>query len=244
MALNTLESKTEKTMSELDRERMTKITEIQQIEQKIEAALQQYEMKENLDQALEIYLDVEKELMNLQPISKGTQSYLEYNRVLSYVLLRLGNIYRVMKLIDKSVEIGKREIEASRNSGEEVTIARSLLSNGANSFVIGQKELGDKYLKEAYELFSNGETIDHKQGQGWIWLLKGDLIAAEYAEGTSEDIVHYSSEALNILEPIENWPGIVRAYESRANSYHKLGKLDMAQNDNKQLEMVKKNQSL
>jgi hypothetical protein len=52
------------------------------------------------------------------------------------------------------------------------------------------------------------------------------LIKREPAE-----VVEIARRALDILKPIENWPGIARVYAARAIAYEKLGNNEDAAKD-------------
>ena len=140
-------------------------------------------------------------------ISVDDPAYTEEQRVLSYCLMRQGNILRQMEKPQQALEISEREISAARASGDEITLARSLMSNGVNRIVTGGKERGLQMISEAQLLFKKGDSSDHRQGLGWTWILQADLANARLVEREPAEVIEMATRALDILTPIENWPG-------------------------------------
>jgi tetratricopeptide (TPR) repeat protein len=142
------------------------LNRINEIEAQVEKALWELEIKAQLAQALKIYLAAETNLEKLG-IEATRPEYAEQQRVLSYCLMRQGNIMRQQGKPQEALALSEREIIAARASSDEITLARSLMSNGTNFIVAGKIEQGLKLLEEARGLFENGESNDHKQGLGW-----------------------------------------------------------------------------
>jgi tetratricopeptide (TPR) repeat protein len=202
---------------------MIEISEkVKEIENQIEKALWDLELHEELDKALEVYRGAEVKLDGLD-ITPENPAYGEQQRVLSYCLMRQGNILRQMQKPQEALELSEREIAAARNSGDEITLARSLMSSGTNLIVNGEIERGLKLLGEARALFERGESFDHKQGLGWYWILQADLANAKLVARGAGEVIEIATRALDILKPIENWPGVARAYAARAKAYESLG---------------------
>jgi tetratricopeptide (TPR) repeat protein len=203
---------------------------IKEIENQIEKALWGLEVHDELNKALEVYQDTEAKLKALG-LSEDNPAYPEQQRVLSYCLMRQGNILRQTEKPQEALELGMREITAARASGDEITLARSLMSTGANLIVNGEIERGLRLLEEARELFERGDSYDHKQGLGWCWILQADLANAGLVNREPAEVADIATHALDILKPIENWPGIARAYAARAKAYERLGNEEAAAND-------------
>jgi tetratricopeptide (TPR) repeat protein len=202
---------------------MTELSEkIKEIENQIEKALWEIEIHEELEKALTIYQDAEKKLDELA-ISTDDPAYADGQRVLSYCLMRQGNILRQMDKPQQALELSEREIRAARTSGDEITLARSLMSNGVNLIATGGVGRGSNMIAEAQLLFIKGDSYDHKQGLGWCWILQADLANAGLVEKGPDEVIVFATRALDILEPIENWPGVARAYAARAIAREKLG---------------------
>ena len=213
---------------------MGKVSEkIKEIESQIEKALWDLELKDEFDKALVIYQAAELKLEELG-ISADSPDYAEQQRVLSYCLIRQGNLLRQMEKPQEALALGEREIAAARASGAEITLARSLMSNGTNLIVTGGLERGLLLLDEARELFERGDSYDHRQGLGWYWILQADLSNAGLVEREPSVVIDIATRALDILNPIENWPGVARAYACRVKAYKKLGNEEQAAKDRQQ----------
>jgi tetratricopeptide (TPR) repeat protein len=198
------------------------ITVINQYEDRIENALWSLEVPGDLEGALAVYQAVETDLEALS-ISPDNVAYSEYQRVLAYCLLRQSNILRQMGQTSEAQEIGQREIAAARASGDQLTLARSLMSNGTNLIVGGEIDDGLSMVDESRTLFEAGDSDEFKQGLGWYWILQADLANVGLVDLQAGDIVHAADQALAILTPLENWPGIARAYAARAQAYESIG---------------------
>jgi tetratricopeptide (TPR) repeat protein len=198
------------------------LDKVKAIESQIEAALWDSEVHEDLEKALKAYQDAEEELAALD-IKPGNPAYAEQQRVLSYCLMRQGNILRMLERPQEALEIGKREISAARASGDEIALGRSLMSTGTNLIVAAKVEEGLSLLEGARMVFENGDSYDHKQGLGWYWILQADLANAGLLEKKPAEVIEIATRALEVLEPIENWPGVARGYAARAQGREKLG---------------------
>jgi len=195
---------------------------IKHCEERIEEALQSSEIVGELDPAFAVYRAVESELSGMGVLPEHAAES-ERQRVLAYCLMRLGNILRQMGEPEKALELSEQEILAARASGDELTLARSLMSNGTNRLVSGEIERGSAMLEEARSRFERGDGYDFKQGLGWCWILQADLGNAGFIESQPIQIIQAAEHALEILLPIENWPGVARAYAARAQVYEGIG---------------------
>ncbi len=195
---------------------------IQQYEDRIEDALWSYEVKGQLEDGLNEYRAVETDLAALS-ISSDQTAYSECQRVLAYCLMRQGNILRQIGQTLEALELGEREIAAAQASGDELTLARSLMSNGTNLIVGGEVERGLSMVEEARSLFEAGDSDNFKQGLGWYWILQADLANAGLVDIQATDVIQAAGQALAILSPLENWPGIARTYAARAQAYKNIG---------------------
>jgi tetratricopeptide (TPR) repeat protein len=203
---------------------------IKEIENQIEKTLWGLEVHDKLEKALEVYQDAEAKLEALG-IEAGNPSFADQQRVLSYCLMRQGNILRQMEKPQEALTLGEGEVSAARASGDEITLARALMSNGTNLIVNGEIGRGLKLLDEARGRFENGDSFDHKQGLGWYWILQADLANAGMVKREPGEVKEIATHALDILKPIENWPGVARGYAARAKAYEKLGNEEQAQKD-------------
>lgn len=206
---------------------------IKEIENQVEKALWGLELKDEHDKALVIYQDAVIKLEELG-ISADHPVYREQQRVLAYCLMRQGNLLRQMEKSQEALALGEREIAAARASGDEITLARSLMSNGTNLIVTGALERSLLLLDEARDLFERGDSHDHRQGLGWYWILQADLANAALVKREPSEVKEIATKALDILIPIENWPGVARAYAARAKANEMLGNDEQAAKDRQQ----------
>lgn len=195
---------------------------IQEIETEIEEALWSLEVHDEIEKAYEAYRKAETKLEALA-ITTDDPAYADKQRVLAYCLMRQGNLLRQMGKPEAALALSEREIIAARASKDEIMLARSLMSRGTNQLVAGEVSEGLAALDEASEIFAGGESKDHRQGLGWYWILQGDLAHAGLIEKEPAELLEMAEKALEILEPIENWPGVARAYALKAEAHKQLG---------------------
>lgn len=201
---------------------MEALTQIKQLEEEIEEALWSHEVAGDLDQALAAYRKVETRLEEFG-LAPEHPAYSEQQRVLAYCLMRESNILRQRGKIQEALQLSEREITAARACGDDITLARSLMSNGTNHIAGGEIEKGLALVEEGRASFEKGDTYDHRQGLGWYWILRADLANARIVDQGPADAIEAASRALAILMPLENWPGVARAYAARAEAYRVLG---------------------
>jgi tetratricopeptide (TPR) repeat protein len=206
---------------------------IKEIENQIENALSSFELHDQLDKALKAYQDAEADLVALG-IGTENPAFSEQQRVLSYCLMRQGNILRQMEEPGEALAIGKRELATARASGDDIALARSLMSNGTNDIVTGEISHGLSLIEEARMLFERGNSFEHKQGLGWYWILQADLANAGLVEKEPSEVIEITTLALELLKSIENWSGVARAYSARAKAHEKLGDEEQAAKDRQQ----------
>ncbi len=213
---------------------MADISEIiKGIDNQIEEALWALEVHDEIDKALEAYQDAESKITALA-LPLEHPAFAEQQRVLAYCLMRQSNLLRQMDKPEEAFALSERELTAARLSGDEITLARSLMSNGANYIVARDIEKGMNLLEEARALFEGGDSYDHQQGLGWYWILQADLVNAGIVEKTSAEVIESADRALEILKLIENWPGVARAYAARAKVHESTGNQDAAAQDRKE----------
>lgn len=190
----------------------------------LDSALTHLEQEGRLDEALEIYGTVEAQLNRLN-LDVNHPHYRDKQQVLAYCLLRKGNIVRQYGKIKEAITIGEKELIAAQAARDTITLARTLMSVGSTLLSAGEIETGLAKIEEARLLFEQGKNYDYKQGLGWYWILQGDIANAGLRNVKPEQIIEFANSALDILAPIENWPGVARAYAIRAKAYEDLGML-------------------
>ncbi len=216
---------------------------IQSIEEELEAVLVRYEQAEDLENALKAYWMLEERLLALE-LPPDRPLFQAQQRVLAAVLMRQANILRQLGRQEKAAEVSICELEAARQSGDDLTLARSLISYGATLIFSGDVEPGLEYLEEGRLAFSRGDSLEHRQGLGWYWILRADLANARVTGGGATEALEAASQALSLLEAIENWPGIERAWAAQAIACESLGDdagAERAQQGQAAAEMRRKN---
>jgi tetratricopeptide (TPR) repeat protein len=200
------------------------------LEEQIEVTLATREQPGDLEAALEEYLAVEKDLLALD-VGPDDPAFADQQRVLAYCLLRQGNMLRQLGRLEEAKLLSEREIAAARASGDQIALARTLMSYGSTAIASGDIDSGLVLLEEARTQFEGGDSYEHLQGLGWYWILQADLATAGLVAAEPDDVIASADKALEILTPIENWPGVARAYGARAQALEKLGKKDEAMAD-------------
>ena len=214
---------------------------IREIEENIEEVLNKYEIKEENKRALEEYKKLEKDLTFLAINDSEPEYFKEYNRVLAYLYMREGNILRILGKAEEAIKVQKLELEAAQNSEDEITLARLLFSSAVQNISSGNLNEGTLLLEEALKEFNKGNSSDHKQGAGWIWIIRADIMNAGIIEADYQKILETCNNAIELLEPINNWQGLVRAYQARATAHRKNNLQDLAEKDEKQAISFRKN---
>ena len=209
---------------------MEKEVILNQCEDEIETILTSLEQSGQLNEALAGYNTVEA-LIEAVDSSPGDPVYAQKQRILAYCLMRQANILRQQGHMKEAAVLSERELTAARASGDEIALARSLMSHGATFLAAGDTDKGITFIEEARSLFEKGTSYDHQQGLGWYWILKADLINANIVKGDPSDVITACERALNVLTPIKNWPGIARAYGARALAYENLENPEKAASD-------------
>lgn len=206
--------------------------QIKEAEGRIDTALRELEQHDKLAEALAKYQTVAAELDSMK-VEAQSQEYREQQRVLAYAYLRIGNAMRQLGRGEEALQVAEKELECARKSGDDIALARTLMSFGATLLAGGQVEKGLSYMDQSRPIFEKGTHYDHKQGLGWYWILKAELGLAGLTRVEPQDLQGYLGTALEILEPIKNWAGVARAYELRAKVNDSQGCADAAAADRK-----------
>lgn len=198
-----------------------------EVEARLDSILYTLERAGELTQALAAYREVERELLARIP-APSSPDYREHQCVLSYSLLRQGNMLRQLGQADEALRLAERELEAARACGDPLTEARTEFSFGTTLFASGDGKRGRIHLDRALELFSAHEGEDFQQGQGWYWIIRADLARAGLREATPREVISYAETALQLLLPLANWAGVARAYSAFAHGLEAGGESDAA----------------
>ena len=195
---------------------------IQAIEAELEQALVNDEQAEDLENALKQYWILEERLLALD-IPPSGPLFQTQQRLLAAVFMRQANILRQFGRGEKAAEASICALEAARNADDDLTLGRSLLSYGTTLIFSGDIEPGLEYVEEARQVFSRGDSADHRQGLGRYWILRADLANALVMDGGAPEALEAAGQAIALLEPIANWPEAAHAWAARAIACEALG---------------------
>lgn len=195
---------------------------LHELEHRTEAALGSLEQEDRWAEALAIYHEAGSELDALA-IPRTDAAFREGRRLRAYLYLREANALRALGRAPEAEPLADLELDAAMASGHPLTIARAMFSLGASCVANGQVERGLKLLAEARPMFEHHDDAEHQQGLGWWYIIQADLSNLGHARPEPEYALECASQALERLRPLENWPGIARAYQARAKAYARQG---------------------
>ena len=187
---------------------------IARYEHLIEEALWESERDGLLDEALEVYRDAIEALTAMSvddPDLDGRRL-----QTLSYAWMRLANGRRQQGSVDEARRADDEGLRAARRAGDSLALGRALLSAAGTGFAEGDGRRGTQLLEQARGEFQKSDDVDHIQGLGWCHVLIADVGNAGLLPLAPDEVVEATNEALQLLEPIENWPGIARAHAAKA----------------------------
>ncbi|WP_108670333.1 hypothetical protein [Peribacillus acanthi] len=199
------------------------------IEKEMEEILHTYEQHNKFKEALQGYLEIEEKIVDF--MNKSEEGKTVGYRILSQCYLRIGNMYRSLGNPVEANKYNLKELECASRSGDTITYAQSIFSKAINLISNKNVQEGLKFLDQSKELFTSGSTFDHIQGVGWYWIIKADLANKGIVPQPNEAIIEFSNLALEQLLPINNYPGIARAYQARSIAYNAMGETALAQED-------------
>ena len=202
-------------------------TRLRGIEHRTDEALGSLEQDNQWAEALQVYRAAGAELDALD-IPKSEAAFKDARRLRAYLYLREANALRALARSAEAAELGYRELDAAMASGDSITIARAKFSLGGTCLANGEIERGLKFLNDAKPMFEHVDDFDHRQGLGWWYLIQADINNGGIVKGTPEAALAAADTALEILRPLENWPGIARAHAARANAYERIGDAEAA----------------
>jgi len=188
---------------------------IRSLEKQLEETLITLEQKNKSESALNSYRTIEHKLLVL--IESNNEDNKEIYRVLSQVYLRQAEMLRELGQPEEASKVHEKELEYAKRSQNSLTQAQSIFSSAIHLLSNRQMEEGLSLLEEAKRAFEKGDTNDHKQGVGWYWIILADLGNKKLIKVSRSDIVDYCNKALEILLPINNEAGVLRAYKAMAS---------------------------
>jgi tetratricopeptide (TPR) repeat protein len=206
-------------------------TILQNLQQRTDKTLDTLERENRWEEALEIYhaAGAEVDALDIPRDDPAYRlAYREARRVRAYLYLREANALRALGRPGEATALGEKELEAATASGDGITIARSMFSLGGTYLANGDVERGLKFLDDSKPMFEHGDDYDHRQGLGWWYIIQADIRNAGLLPDAPEAAVAMADEALEILRPLKNWPGVARAHEARAKAYERMGDAEAA----------------
>ena len=219
------------------------VNHLNALEEKLEKALILFEQLEKYELALEHYKEVEKEANKIMGLNEVDTA--EVHKLLAQCYLRQAVMLRQLGRKEEANEANQKELESARLSGNSISYAQSLFSTGINLLSNRGVEEGLQFLLEAKKWFEAENSVEHKQGLGWYWIIMSDLGNKGIIASSNEQIINYASKAIKILTQIQNTSGISRAYNARSIAYKNMGKYELAENDLRMSENINgENQNL
>lgn len=206
-------------------------TALKDLQARTDSTLEALEQDHRWAEALEMYQLAGAEVDAL-PIPRGDPkykgAYREAKRVRAYLYLREANALRALGRPQEAAALGEKEVEAAWASGDMITIARSTFSLGGTCLANGEMERGLKLLDDSKGMFEHGQGEDFQQGLGWWYIIQADIRNNGMVPDSLEATLQLANQALELLRPLKNWPGIARAHAARASVYDKLNNAEQA----------------
>lgn len=196
--------------------------QLREIGSRTDAALGALEQEDHWTEALEIYHSVGAEVDALG-IPRADAAYKDARKLRAYLYLREANALRALGRAGEAADLGHRELDAALASGDSLSIARAMFSLGGTCLANGEIERGLKFLNDSQPMFEHVDDDEHRQGLGWWHIIQADINNGEIVAGTPESALAAANTALEILRPLQNWPGIARAHAARARAYERKG---------------------
>jgi tetratricopeptide (TPR) repeat protein len=193
-----------------------------ELEQRTDKALGALEQDGKWDEALEIYRGAGAEVDALA-LGRGEAAFKAARKLRAYLYLREANALRALGRHHEAAPLGELELSAAMASGDRLSIARAMFSLGSTCVANGDTQRGFKLLDDSKAMFEHGDDEHHRQGLGWWYIIQADLSNGGLAPTPADYALDCAGQALTILRPLKNWPGIVRAYAARAAAFQRQG---------------------
>ena len=200
---------------------------LSELEKRTDAALGSLEQTGQWAEALEIYQAAGAEVEALG-VKRGDPTYRAARKLRAYLYLREANALRALGRHAEASPLASQELSAAMASGHHLTIARAMFSLGSTCLANGEVERGLKLLDDARPMFEHGEDAEHRQGLGWWYIIQADIGNGGLIAAAPEQALKAADQALAILRPLENWPGVIRAHAARARAYERMGEGEAA----------------
>jgi len=200
---------------------------LRDIEERTDEALGSLEREGRWAEALAVYRAAGAEVDALG-IPRNDPAYKDARRLRAYLYLREANALRALGRPAEAGPLGDLELDAAMASGDSITIARSMFSLGGACLANGEIERGLRLLDDSKAIFEHQDDLEHRQGLGWWYLIQADISNGGIARSDPRYALEMGNKALEILRPLENWPGVARAHAARAKAYERLGEGEAA----------------
>jgi hypothetical protein len=200
---------------------------LEALERRTDEALGSLEQEQRWAEALAVYQAAGAELDALH-IPRADPAFRPGRRLRAYLFLREANALRALGRPAEAAPLGEQELTAALASGHGLSIARAMFSLGTTCLTTGQAERGLQLLADARPMFEHGDDLEHRQALGWWYVVQADLSNAGLTDAPPGYALECARQALEILRPIENRPGIARAYAARAAAHERLGNAEAA----------------
>jgi tetratricopeptide (TPR) repeat protein len=195
---------------------------LRELEARTDEALGTLEQNGQWQEALAIYQAAGTEVDSLG-VPRRDPAYRAVRKLRAYLYLREANALRALGRHAEALPLAEQELSAAMASGHQLSIARAMFSLGSTCLANGETARGLKLLDDARPMFEHHDDPEHRQGLGWWHLIQADIGNEGLAPTTPEYALQSAEQALAILRPLENWPGIARAHTARAKAYERLG---------------------
>ena len=200
---------------------------LHEIEERTDDALGSLEQDDQWAEALAVYRAAGGEVDALG-IPKDDPAYKDARRLRAYLYLREANAPRALGRPAEAEPLGHLELDAAMASGDSLSVARSMFSLGGTCLANGEIERGLKFLDDSKAMFEHQDDFEHRQGLGWWHLIQADISNGDLARAEPGYALEMANKALEILRPLENWPGLARAHAARAKAFERLGEAEAA----------------
>jgi tetratricopeptide (TPR) repeat protein len=195
---------------------------LRELEARTDEALGTLEQNGQWPEALAIYQAAGAEVDALS-VARRDPAYRAVRKLRAYLYLREANALRALGRHAEALPLAEQELSAAMASGHQLSIARAMFSLGSTCLANGEVERGLKLLDDSRPMFEHHDDPDHRQGLGWWHIIQADIGNSGLAPTPPEYALQQAEQALAILRPLENWPGIARAHAARARAYERLG---------------------
>jgi len=195
-------------------------------EEKVEKEGLAWEMKEELERALNSYDALLREAEEVTPTSQLEDR--EKKAIVAYLLMRKAGVLLRTGKVEEGEMLINQALTYAEQSGNLLILGRVKLGLGVFYGSKGRFEEGEKLLKEALLSFYEGTDYDSRQGVGWALLNLGGLYLKQGKLDLAEKKL---AEAIELLKTIQNWVGVASAYELKAKLNSIKGDHALAKDD-------------